>query len=64
MSDNSKKRGFASLSPERVRELASEGGKKAHENGTAHRWTREEAVVAGKKGGASRQKASRAKAAS
>lgn len=45
------KRGFASLSPERRKEIASNGGKKAHENGTAHKWTQETAKAAGHKGG-------------
>jgi uncharacterized protein len=33
---NRKKRGFATLSPERHREIASQGGKAAHLKGTAH----------------------------
>lgn len=44
-------RGFASLSPERRREIASMGGKKAQELGTANRWTAETAKSAGQKGG-------------
>jgi uncharacterized protein len=47
------RRGFASLSPERQREIASMGGKKAHEKGTAHQFTSEEAQRAGRAGGAS-----------
>lgn len=46
------KRGFASLSKERQREIARLGGKKAHERGTAHRFDKEEAREAGRKGGA------------
>jgi len=46
-----KKSGFASMSPEKVREISSLGGKTAHQLGTAHKWTREEASKAGKKGG-------------
>lgn len=46
-----KKRGFASLSPERRREIASKGGKTAHRTGNAHRWTTEEARKAGRKSG-------------
>lgn len=46
-----KKRGFALLSAERLKEIASMGGKAAHAQGTAHKFTREEAVEAGKKGG-------------
>lgn len=46
-----KKRGFAAMDPERQRELASMGGKAAHQNGTAHQFTSEEAREAGKRGG-------------
>lgn len=44
-------RGFASMSPTRQREIARKGGLAAHAKGTAHRWTSEEAQVAGRKGG-------------
>jgi uncharacterized protein len=44
-------RGFASMSPERQREIASKGGRAAHEKGTAHEWTADEARQAGRKGG-------------
>ena len=44
-------RGFASMSPERQREIASKGGRAAHEKGTAHEWSAEEARAAGRKGG-------------
>lgn len=47
---NSKK-GFASMSPEKVRMIARLGGKAAWANGTAHSWTSAEAAIAGKKGG-------------
>lgn len=33
------------------REIASKGGKAAHQKGTAHEWTSEEARDAGRKGG-------------
>ena len=33
------------------RQIASKGGKAAHEKGTAHEWTGEEAREAGRKGG-------------
>lgn len=46
------KRGFALLSREAVQELARRGGEAAHEAGTAHRFTSEEARAAGRKGGA------------
>ena len=45
------RRGFASMSPEKQREIASKGGKAAHQKGTAHEWTSEEAREAGRKGG-------------
>jgi len=46
-----KPRGFAALSPEKRKEIASKGGKAAHAAGTAHQFTREEAIAAGAKGG-------------
>jgi general stress protein YciG len=45
------RRGFASMSPEKQREIASKGGRAAHEKGTAHEWTPDEARQAGRKGG-------------
>ncbi len=51
-----KRRGFASLSPERRREIASMGGKAAHEQGTAHQFTSAEASEAGKKGGEAKRR--------
>ena len=45
------RRGFASMSPEKQREIASKGGRAAHEKGTAHEWTPDEARSAGRKGG-------------
>lgn len=45
------KRGFASMSPDKQREIASKGGKAAHAKGTAHEFTPEEARAAGRKGG-------------
>lgn len=44
------KRGFASLSDERRKEIAASGGRAAHKKGVAHKWTSEEAILAGKKG--------------
>lgn len=44
-------RGFASMDPEKQREIARKGGRAAHMKGTAHEWTSEEARVAGRKGG-------------
>ena len=49
--DNTSKRGFASMDEEKVKQIASKGGKAAHEKGTAHEFTSEEAREAGKKGG-------------
>jgi general stress protein YciG len=48
-------RGFASMDPERQREIASEGGKAAHEKGTAHEFTSEEARRAGSMSHGNRQ---------
>jgi len=45
------RRGFASLSPERRREIASRAGRIAHALGHAHEYTSEEARAAGRKGG-------------
>src|SRR3569832_604549 len=47
-------RGFASMDPQRQREIASEGGRAAHEKGTAHEFTSDEARAAGRKGGMAR----------
>ena len=51
MKDRKERRGFASMSPEKQREIASKGGRAAHEKGTAHEWTADEARSAGRKGG-------------
>lgn len=57
MAENSKssgnERGFAAMDKERQKEIASEGGKAAHEKGTAHEFTTDEARQAGRKGGES-----------
>jgi len=52
--DNSTKprrspRGFAAMDPQRQREIASLGGRAAHQSGHAHEFTSEEARVAGRK---------------
>jgi len=44
-------RGFASMSDEKRKQIASKGGKASHELGRAHTWTSEEARAAGRKGG-------------
>jgi general stress protein YciG len=49
--ERKERRGFASMSPEKQREIASKGGRAAHEKGTAHEWTADEARSAGRKGG-------------
>ncbi len=49
--DNTRQRGFASMDSEKQKEIARKGGKAAHEKGTAHQFTSEEARAAGKKGG-------------
>jgi uncharacterized protein len=51
ISERKERRGFASMSPEKQREIASKGGRAAHEKGTAHEWTADEARLAGRKGG-------------
>lgn len=45
------KRGFAAMDPEQQRQIASKGGRAAHEQGVAHEWSKEEARQAGRKGG-------------
>jgi hypothetical protein len=47
-------RGFASMDEERQRQIASQGGKAAHEKGTAHEFDSREAAEAGRKGGQAR----------
>jgi hypothetical protein len=56
--DNDEKsgRGFASMDEDKQREIASKGGKAAHEKGTAHEFDSKEAQEAGRKGGLARQK--------
>lgn len=46
-----KPRGFAAMSPEKRREICSKGGKRSHELGTGHEWTKDTAREAGRKGG-------------
>lgn len=41
-------RGFASMDPNKQREIASEGGRAAHAAGTAHEFTSQEAREAGR----------------
>ena len=49
--ERKERRGFASMSPEKQREIASKGGRAAHEKATAHEWTADEARSAGRRGG-------------
>lgn len=44
-------RGFGSMSAARRREISALGGKAAQKKGTCHHWTKEEARIAGRKGG-------------
>ncbi|MEN6371487.1 MAG: KGG domain-containing protein [Armatimonadota bacterium] len=48
---STRQRGFASMDPNKQREIARKGGRAAHEKGTAHEWDSSEARVAGRKGG-------------
>jgi len=50
------RRGFASMSQDKQREIARKGGIAAHKKGTAHEFTPSEARAAGAKGGRARQK--------
>src|SRR5262249_21668544 len=43
-------RGFASMDKEKQKEIASKGGRAAHEKGTAHEFNSNEASAAAKKG--------------
>ena len=54
MKKKPKPRGFAAMDPDKQREIASMGGKAAA-RGNGHKWTREEAVAAGRKGGLASQ---------
>jgi len=45
------RRGFASMDAEKRKAIASKGGKAAHAKGRAHKFTPEEARIAGSKGG-------------
>jgi general stress protein YciG len=49
--NNTSRRGFASMDPDKQRSIASKGGKAAHAKGTAHEFTSEEAREAGRRGG-------------
>ena len=49
--DRNATKGFASMDPVKQKAIASKGGRAAHEKGTGHEWTSEEAREAGRKGG-------------
>lgn len=51
MESGTRKRGFASMNPEKQREIARKGGRAAHEKGSAHEFSPDEAREAGRKGG-------------
>lgn len=46
-----RRRGFAAMDRDRVKAIASKGGRAAHAAGTAHQFSSDEARIAGKKGG-------------
>jgi len=46
-------RGFAGMDDDKQRDIASKGGKAAHDKGTAHEFDSNEAREAGRKGGES-----------
>ena len=49
------KRGFAAMSPQQRKAIASMGGRSAQASGKGHQWTPAEARAAGKKGGRASQ---------
>lgn len=55
VTDRTRFRGFASLDDHRKYQIAQMGGKKAHELGKAHKFTKEEARAAGLKSAAARK---------
>ncbi len=59
MANRKSRRGFASMDEDRQKEIARRGGQVAHQRGTAHEWTAEEAREAGRKGGSKRTRGNR-----
>lgn len=51
MSQVKKTKGFASMTPERLRTVAALGGRAAHAKGTAHQFNSTTGRIAGMKGG-------------
>jgi len=56
MAGKGKGRGFASMDKAKQRSIAGNGGRAAHAKGTAHKFTSEEARLAGRLGGKARFK--------
>lgn len=54
MARGTSNRGFAAMDEDRQRQIASKGGKAAHQKGTAHEFDSQEAREAGRKGGQAR----------
>lgn len=50
-SNEPKPRGFAAMTPETHKSVASKGGRAAHSLGVAHKFSKEEASAAGRLGG-------------
>lgn len=61
MTDKTKPRGFAVMNAKLQKQIASAGGKRAHELGKAHKFDAVEAAAAGRKGGMVRAARLRAK---
>jgi general stress protein YciG len=53
-SDEKRSRGFAAMDPEKHRAICRKGGAACQKAGLGHRFTRQEAIEAGKKGAAAR----------
>lgn len=49
--DRKSRRGFAAMSTDMQKKIASKGGKAAHKQGVAHKWDAKAAAEAGRKGG-------------
>src|SRR5437867_3795101 len=49
--ESKRRRGFAAMDREKQRNIASKGGRAAHQKGTANQFTADEARAAGRKGG-------------
>lgn len=50
-SGSKSRRGFASMDPNRQREIAAKGGRRAHELGVTHEFSSDEGRIAGRRGG-------------